>query len=145
VTTTFAEETERQLAGPRFLRSLLAGFAGFAALLAFLGIYGVTAYSVQQREKEVVIRVALGATKADVVRLFLRTGGAILAVGIALGLAGALGVGRVLQNQIFGVPPFDPWTLGLAAGAMALAGLLATWWPVRRAAIGNLADVLKAE
>jgi putative ABC transport system permease protein len=145
VSSTFTEETERQLAGPRFLRSLLAGFATFAAALAFLGIYGVTAYAVQQREKEIVIRVALGATKADVVRLFLRTGGAILAVGIALGLAGAIGVGRVLQHQIFGVAAFDPWTLGLAGGAMAVAGLLATWWPVRRAAIGNLADVLKAE
>jgi predicted permease len=145
VTASFAEETERRLAGPRFLRSLLAGFAVLAVSLALFGIYGVTAYSVQQREKEVGIRVALGATKTDVVMLFLRGSGAMVVIGIALGLGGALGVGRILQNQIFGVPPFDVWTLSLAAGAMGVAGWLAIWWPVRRATVGNLVEILKAE
>jgi putative ABC transport system permease protein len=138
-------EGDRLLAGPRFLMTILTGFAGFAALLALLGIYGVTAYAVQQREREVAIRIALGAPNTAVVRLFLRAGGRQLAGGVVLGLIGASGVARVLASQIHGVQPFDATTLTASAGFIVVAGLLATWWPARRATTRNPLSVLKEE
>lgn len=127
----------RQLAGMRFLTSMLTGFAAMAALLAALGIYGVTAYAVQQRQKEVAIRIALGATGRAVVRLFLRDGVVIVAAGLAAGLLGGAVVARILRNQIYGVEPFDIWTNALACAFMVGAGVLATWWPARRAATAD--------
>lgn len=139
------EEGDRLLAGPRFLMAVLAGFAGFAALLAVLGIYGVTAYAVQQREREVAIRMALGATGGAVVRMFVAGGGRLFAGGVVLGLGAAVGVGRVLANQIHGVTVFDGATVAASAGFIAGAGLLATWWPARRAAAAEPMRVLKEE
>jgi ABC-type antimicrobial peptide transport system permease subunit len=127
----------RQLAGMHFLTSMLTGFAAIAAFLAALGIYGVTAYAVQQRQKEVAIRVALGATGRAVVRLFLRDGVFIVAAGLAAGLLGAVVVARILSNQIYGVEPFDIWTHALACAFMVSACVLATWWPARRAATAD--------
>ncbi|MGH9852011.1 MAG: ABC transporter permease [Blastocatellia bacterium] len=134
---SLAREAERQLAGPRFLMSLLTGFALFAALLAIIGIYGVTAYGVRQREREIAIRVALGATPSAIVRMFLRQSGLVLAIGIGGGLFGAAAVARMLTNQLHGVQPFDAVTLLGACAFLAVAGLLATWWPARRAAAQN--------
>jgi putative ABC transport system permease protein len=131
------DQAERLLAGPKFLMSLLTGFALFAALLAIIGIYGVTAYAVQQREREVAIRSALGATPGAIIRMFLKDGGLVLAIGIGGGLGGAVAVARMLANQLYGVQPFDVTTLLGACAFMAAAGLLATWWPARRAAARN--------
>jgi ABC-type antimicrobial peptide transport system permease subunit len=127
----------RQLAGMRFLTSMLTGFAAIAALLAALGIYGVTAYAVQQRQKEVAIRIAVGATGRAVVRLFLRDGVVVVVAGLGAGLLGAVGVARILRNQVNGVEPFDVWTHVLACTVMVGAGILATWWPARRAATAD--------
>ncbi len=143
--TTLRAEGDQLLAGPRFLTSVLAGFAGFAALLALLGIYGTTAYAVQQREREVAIRVALGATDAAVVRLFVRRGGLVLGAGLALGLLGALGVARGLAHQVHGIASFDPATMAASGGFIALVGFLATWWPARRAARRDPMILLKEE
>ena len=114
-----------------------------ATLLALLGIYGVTASAVRQREREIAIRVAVGASHAAVMRLFLREGGSVLGAGIAVGLLGAAGVTRVIESQIHGVRPFDPATVFVAGVLLAGLGLAATWWPARRAARGNLLAVLK--
>jgi putative ABC transport system permease protein len=130
-------EAERQLAGPRFLMASLTGFALFAALLATLGIYGVTAYAAQQREREVAIRLAVGASPGAIIRMFLKEGGLVLACGIVCGLFGAFVLARTLTNQLHGVRPFDITTLLGACAFMAAAGLLATWWPARRAAAKN--------
>jgi putative ABC transport system permease protein len=132
--STFAEEAKKLLAAPKFLMTILIGFALFAALLAWLGIYGVTAYGVQQREREIAIRAALGATPAAIIRMFLREGGLVLALGIGGGLFGALGIARMLSAQLYGVARLDPVTLAGASILLALAGLLAVWWPARRAA-----------
>ncbi len=134
---SLAREAERQLAGPRFLMASLTGFALFAALLATLGIYGVTAYAAQQREREVAIRMAIGATPGTIMRMFLKESSLVLACGIGCGLFGALAVARMLTNQLHGVQPFDITTLLGACAFMLAAGLLATWWPARRAAAKN--------
>ncbi|MBX3277725.1 MAG: ABC transporter permease [Acidobacteria bacterium] len=132
--STLDGEAVKLLAAPRFLMSLLTGFAAFAVLLALLGIYGVTAYAVQQREREIAIRLALGATPGAILRLFLRQGGLVLALGIAGGLLGANAVAKALASQLHGVPPFDVVTLVGACAVMAFIGLAAILWPARRAA-----------
>jgi len=134
-----------QSARPKFLASLLGTFALVAALLALVGVYGVIAYAVRQREREIAVRMAIGAEPRRIVRLFLRQGLLVLASGLTLGLLGSLGAGRMLESQLFGVAPGDPASLVLACAAFAAAGLLAVWWPARRAAATDPAGVLKEE
>jgi predicted permease len=131
------DEVARLLAAPRFLMSLLTGFAGFAVFLALLGIYGVSAFAAQQREQEVAIRIAIGASRSDVVRMFLRESMRVLAAGIAIGALGSMAVANLLRKQIFGVEPFDVSTLTAATVLMVIAGSAATWWPAKRAASKN--------
>jgi putative ABC transport system permease protein len=135
--TLLVSSANKEISGPKFLMSLLTGFALFATLLALLGIYGVTAYGVQQREREIAIRVALGATPRAIQYMFLREGGRVLAIGIVNGLLGAAAVARMLTAQLYGVHPFDAATLCGACVFLALMGLLATWRPARRAAQQN--------
>ncbi|MGQ0650299.1 MAG: ABC transporter permease [Gemmatimonadaceae bacterium] len=128
---------DRELAETRFLTSLLTGFAIFAGFLATVGIYGVTAYAARQREREVAIRIALGATRREVVGMFLREGSVVLMIGVIIGVLAGAALARVLSNQIHGVGPFDLTTVLVSSAAMALASALATWWPARRAATAN--------
>jgi putative ABC transport system permease protein len=139
------QEADRLVAGTRFLTTLLTGFAIFAALLAVLGIYGVTAYAAQQRERETAIRIALGATRGAVVRMFLGDGALVLVSGIACGLLAAAALTRLLEHQLYGVQRSDPSTLFATGALMMAAGLLATWWPARRAAIRDPLPLLKEE
>jgi predicted permease len=134
---------DRRGAGTRFLTSMLTGFATFAALLAVLGIYGVTTYAVQQREREIAIRVAVGANRGSVVRLFLKEGARVLAIGLSFGLLGAIGGAKILKSQVYGVQPFDVATLVAVFVLMTAAGLFATWWPAKRAANRNPMSALK--
>ena len=127
----------RQLAGTTFLTTMLTGFAAIAGFLAVLGIYGVTAYGVQQRQREIAIRMALGAPGARVVRLFLKEGAVVLAAGLAAGLVGAAAAVRLLEHQLFAVEPFDPTTLASTSVLMIAAGVSAIWWPARRASRAN--------
>ena len=133
------------LAGPRFLASLMTGFGLFAAVLAVLGVYGVVSYAVEQREREIAIRIALGATAGGVTTMLVKHGAALLAAGIVGGLIAAFGVTRMLQAQLHGVSPFDVLTLTVTAAALGSAGLVATWWPARRAACRNPLDALKGD
>jgi ABC-type antimicrobial peptide transport system permease subunit len=132
-----AAEESRQLAGPRFLLSVLSAFAFFALLLAVLGMYAVTAYTVRQREREVAIRIAVGASVRAVVAMFLKEAGLVLLAGVAAGLLGAAAVARLLASQLYGVEPLDPATLAAACGFIVGAALLAAWWPATRAAAGD--------
>ncbi len=111
------------LARQRFYAVLLAVFAGVAALLAAIGIYGVLAYAVVQRTREIGIRMALGAQRAQVLALVLRQGAILTAAGIAAGLAGAVAATRLLQGLLFGITPLDPQTFIVVA---LLFGLVAT-------------------
>ncbi|MBA3886959.1 MAG: FtsX-like permease family protein, partial [Acidobacteria bacterium] len=136
---------DQMTAGSRFLATLLAAFAAAAAVLALVGVYGAVAYAVRQREREIAIRVAIGADPSRIVRLFVRQGGAILLAGLTLGVAFALAGGRVLESQLYGVTSRDPLALGAAALAFGAAALLATWWPARRAATTDPAIALRSE
>lgn len=126
-------DDNQALAGTRFMTYLLSAFAGGAAVLAMLGMYGVTAYAVEQRRKEIAIRVALGATNHAVTAVFLRHGAWLLASGIAVGLAGALLMSRLLRHQVVGVNSFDPATYAAACLLLAAAGLAAVLWATRTA------------
>jgi hypothetical protein len=137
------EEENRERAGTRFLAAMLAGFGALAGCIALVGIYGVTAYAAQQREREMAIRLALGAARQAVVRLFLRDGSVALAAGLGAGLAGAAAAAGVLESRVVGVRAFDPWTLVAMASLLGAAGLLATWWPARRVSRGNPIAALK--
>jgi putative ABC transport system permease protein len=110
-----------------------------------LGIYGVTAYAVHQRHQEVAVRVALGATVADVTAMFVREGARLLAAGAIAGVAGGVLVSRLLQSQVFGVMAFDPLTFGLATAALIAAGLATVLWAARGAARVHPAAALNAD
>ncbi len=135
---------DQALAGTQFLTSLLTGFAVIAAGLAMLGIYGVTAYAVQQRRKEIAIRVALGASDRAVMRMFLREGALVLCAGTLTGLVGGAITSRALSSQIFGVQSIDAATFGLAATVLLAAGFAAVFCAARRAALTNPASALNA-
>ena len=112
---------------------MLGVFAAMALVLALGGSYGVTSYLVSQRTRELGIRVALGARRADISRAVLNGSLAVVAIGVALGVAGAIGAGRFLSTLLFGVPPYDGAILTLAAIALFSTGFLANWLPARRA------------
>ena len=133
------------LAGPRFVTAVLTVFALFAALLAVLGMYAVTAYAAQQREREIAVRLAIGATAGTVIRMFLRDSGKVLLVGVTGGVFGGTAVSRILQSQLHGVAPFDPWTVAVTCICLVTAGLFATWVPTRRVARTDPMTVLRAE
>ena len=114
-------------------------------LLALVGVYGVVAYAVRQREREIAVRLAIGADPVQITRLFLRQGGAVLLTGLTLGVAGALAAGRMLESQLVGVTPGDPVALAAAVGAFATAGLFAIWWPSRHAGATDPAIALRFE
>jgi putative ABC transport system permease protein len=120
-------------AQPRFEMLLLAVFAGVALALAAVGIYGVMSYSVSRRTHEIGIRLSLGASQGEVLRLVVRQGMALALAGSAAGMAGALMLSRLMTNMLYGVRPTDP--LIFAGVAMVLGGvaLVATYIPARRA------------
>ena len=113
---------------------MLAVFAAVALLLALGGSYGVTSYLVSQRTRELGIRVALGAKRADISRTVLKGGIGLVASGLIIGIAGAVGAGRFLSSLLFGVVPYDPLILSIAIVALFATGCLANWLPARRAA-----------
>jgi putative ABC transport system permease protein len=130
---TLDQIKEESTASNRLQSLLLTVFAAIAVLLAAIGIYGVISYSVEQRTHEIGIRAALGASKADLVRLILRSGMAMAGIGLVLGFGGALGLTRLLTNLLFGVGERDPMTLGGVATLLAGVALLACYIPARRA------------
>ncbi len=121
------------VAGNRFNMLLLGIFAGVAMLLALAGIYGVLAYSVTRRTNEIGVRVALGASHGNVLRQIVLQGMRPVVVGIATGVAGAVGLSRFMSTLLFGVAPTDPVTFAGVAVLLAMAGLGACYLPARRA------------
>ncbi|MGH9815260.1 MAG: ABC transporter permease [Candidatus Acidiferrales bacterium] len=131
--TTLAEMQARTVTLPRFTAILLGLFAGVALLLAVVGLYGVLAYSVSRRRHEIGIRMALGAQRADVVRLVLRSGLGMTLGGLALGVIGAAILTRWMESQLFGITPTDPWTFVMVAATFVSVALLACYVPARTA------------
>jgi len=123
-----------EFSGTRFTMLLLAIFAAVALTLAAVGVYGVISYGVAQRSHEIGIRMALGATRGDVLRLVVGGGAALAATGIVLGVGGAFAVSRLLESIVYGVDPLDPVTFAAVPALLAGIGLTACWLPARRAA-----------
>ncbi len=132
-------------ARPRFLASLLSGFATFAGVLAVVGVYSVISYSVRQRQREVAVRMAVGADRSSVALLFLRQGGIVLAGGLTLGVGCALAVSRALESQLYGVHAGNPRVLVLTTLAFGVCGLLAIAWPAMRATSIDPAVTLRGD
>ena len=121
------------MAARRFTMVLLAVFAGLALLLSSIGIYGVISYVVGQRTNEIGIRIALGAQQRDVLRLMLGEGMKMALIGVAIGIAVALGLTHLMVNILFGVSATDPLTFLGVATLLVVVALVACWIPARRA------------
>jgi putative ABC transport system permease protein len=113
---------------------MFSAFAAIALVLAAVGVYGVIAYSVSQRTREIGVRVALGAQRTNVLSLVLGHGALLAAVGLGLGLVGALGVTRLLQSMLFGVSPFDPLSFAAVTLVLGTIAFVASYIPALRAA-----------
>ena len=124
---------------------LMGGFAGMALLLSVVGLYGVISYSVSQRTREIGVRMALGAQRSSVYRLILFEAVRLIAVGMAVGLIGAIGSALLMRKLLFGVQAWDAVTLTTVAGVLACVALLATFLPAHRAASANPMEALRAE
>ncbi|HEX5884885.1 MAG TPA: ABC transporter permease [Pyrinomonadaceae bacterium] len=130
---TMSEVTASSFAERRFNMSLLSLFAGLALVLAAIGIYGVMSNAVTQRTQEIGIRLALGARTVDVLKLIIRNGMALVAIGVALGLAGAFALTRLMTTLLFGVTPTDALTIGVVSAVLIVVAFLACFIPARRA------------
>jgi len=129
------QELVDKAASPRrFVVVLLGGFAAFALILASLGIYAVISYSVSQRQREICIRMALGASPATVLRLVLHETLRLAVVGVALGIFGAVVLTRLVASLLFGVTPTDPLTFGAVVAVLTAVAALAGYLPAARAA-----------
>jgi ABC-type antimicrobial peptide transport system permease subunit len=112
---------------------LLWIFAGSALLIAIAGIYGLLAYNVSQRTRDIGLRMALGATRFDVLRMVLRHAVLLLGVGVVIGVVAALAMGKVLRSFLYGVVPYDASTIIAVSLLLLACGLLASYIPARRA------------
>jgi len=130
---TMNEMMGESMARRRLALILLAVFAGLALALASIGIYGVTSYSVNQRQQEIGLRMALGARQSDVLGLVITQGMSLTLAGLGIGLLAALGLTRLMASLLFAVRPADPLALGGAAVLLTAVALLATFIPARRA------------
>jgi putative ABC transport system permease protein len=130
---TMDQVISRSTEGRRFVLSLVGSFAALALLLAAIGLYAVLAYSVTRRTHELGVRMALGARGADVLRLVLGHGLRVTAIGITLGVIGALGLTRFLQSLLYEVQPADPATFAIVLLLMASVSAAASYLPARRA------------
>jgi putative ABC transport system permease protein len=130
---TMEQVVAASVSSRRFSTQLLAGFASLALLLAGLGIYGVIAYDVSQRTHEIGLRMALGARGDQVAGMMLTRGVRLVAIGLAIGVAGSLAVTGVLQSLLVDVSRLDPWTLGAVVVVLGLVAAGAAYLPARRA------------
>jgi putative ABC transport system permease protein len=124
---------------------MFGAFGVIAAVMAFTGIYGVVSYWVSQRTQEIGIRMALGARAPDVVRMVLGQGLWLIGLGLALGMVGAWGLGRLLANSLYDLSPTDPLTYAGLGLLLAASGALACYVPAQRAARTDPMGALRCE
>jgi putative ABC transport system permease protein len=129
----------------RFLLALISTFAALALVLAAIGLYGVIAYSARQRTREIGVRVALGASDRDVVRLILGHGMVVAGIGIVLGLVASVALTRVVTSYLVGVTPTDPITFAGVPLVLLLVSAVASYLPARRASITDPVHALRDE
>jgi predicted permease len=142
---TMEEHLAIHLFPPRMGALLLSVFGGLALLLAAVGIWGVVSHAVARRTREVGIRVSLGATGGEVVRLLVGSGMRLVGVGVAVGMVLALGAGALLARFLYGLGLVDPVTLAGVPLVLAAVALLAAWLPARRAARVDPVEALRAD
>jgi predicted permease len=142
---TMNEIVDQSLGQRRLTMTLLGAFAGIALVLAMVGIYGAVAYTVEQRTGEIGVRMALGAQTADVLRLVVRQGMTPVVIGLVLGLAASLALGRLLTAQLYEVSAHNPALLAGTSVTLAVVALLACLIPARRASLVNPIEALRTE
>jgi putative ABC transport system permease protein len=142
---TMQQTVDEQRTGDKFGMVLFGGFAGVALLLAAVGIYGVMSFAVAQRSHEIGVRMALGARRSEVVVLMVRGGMRLALIGIAIGLAGAYGLGRLMRTTLYGVEAADLGSLAAVAGLLLATAMLASWLPARRCAAIDPMRALRSE
>ncbi|HTW65903.1 MAG TPA: FtsX-like permease family protein, partial [Bryobacteraceae bacterium] len=140
---TMQERVDESLTGQRFLVILLSVFAGLALVLAALGVFGIISYSVRLRDRELGVRLALGADRRDLFRLILGQGFQYAVIGFALGLLATLLLGRILSSLLYGTSLFNPLTLFVASVVLAVTILFACYIPARRAATVDPIEALR--
>ena len=142
---TMEQRLAQSVAQPRFYAAILGVFAGLATLLAVFGVYGVLAFAVSQEARHTGIRMALGAQRSRVVARTLGRGLVVSALGIVLGLAGAMLLRGVLADMLFGVESTDPATIAVLSLVLLVAAVAACWVPARRAASADPVSTLRHE
>jgi ABC-type antimicrobial peptide transport system permease subunit len=130
---TLEEQTRDSFSRERLLAMLTSYFGAFAVLLACIGLYGLMSYAVTRRTAEIGLRIALGAHPSAVRRLIVCEGTIAMVAGAVVGLFGAFGVGRLVQSQLFGVQPYDPFALAGATTVLLAMAFAAAYIPARRA------------
>jgi ABC-type antimicrobial peptide transport system permease subunit len=142
---TLGQIYDESLARTSFTLVMLGIAGGMALLLGVAGIYGVISYSVSQRTREIGIRIALGARAEAVTRMFVGHGLMLAVIGIAIGLAAAFGITRLMSTLLFEVSPVDPLTYAMVAVMLTAATLFASYVPARRATSVDPIEALRAE
>jgi len=142
---TVKEVYDRSMARTSFTLVMLSIAAGMALLLGVVGIYGVISYAVSQRTREIGIRIALGAPQQSVLKMFVQQGLLLTAIGLAFGLAAAAALAGLMKTLLFEVSPLDPVTYGGVSMVLAVAALLASYIPARRATSIAPSEALRVE
>jgi putative ABC transport system permease protein len=130
---TLADQLSGSVAPRRFQAMLLIAFAGLAVMLAMVGTHGVLSFAVTEQTRDIGVRMALGASRPDVLRMILSRGLRLAAAGAVIGLAGSLAITRLMRSMLYGVEPTDPWTLSIAGALLITVAILAAYLPARRA------------
>ncbi len=142
---TMTEYLQQNTEQPRLSAVMLAGLGGLALVLAVIGIYGVVSYTVTERTQEIGLRMALGATRRDVLRMVVTQAATLVGAGIAFGIAASLALGSTLRSLLYQVSPHDPWTMTGIAALLALVAIVASVIPARRATRVDPLVALRAE
>jgi putative ABC transport system permease protein len=142
---TMEQRMDGALARPKFYHTALLFFAGFALLLAVIGLYGVVSYAVAQRTREMGVRLALGTTPGRLRTMLLWQGLLSVAVGAAMGIAGATMTGRFLESLVNGAKPFDLATFTLSTLVLLLTAATSIWFATRRIAGLDIMAILRLE
>ncbi len=142
---TLQQRMQENVQANGVLSKIMLVLGGIALVLAVIGVYGVVSYAVSQRTQEIGVRMALGARGRDVVRMVVGHGGRTTLIGAAIGLMLAAGLSRVMSFFLFGVNALDPVTFGGAALALAVAALIASYLPARRASRVDPLIALRAD
>jgi len=142
---TFDEQIDVLLVMERLVAQLAAFFGALALFMAAIGLYGVLSHSTGQRRAEIGVRMALGASSSRMVRMILGEAFGMVGLGVVIGLAGAIGLSKLIASQLYGVSGTDPLAAGVATGIITVSAFFAAYLPARRASLVDPMFSLKYE